>query len=116
VVRRDGYSTELQCHCCLLSPFCPASHHCALTIGAKAYSPSILSELYFPKVPVPSDHKFSPDWKGAAPYTAIIAPNGKILYFTQAGAMNPLEVRRALLKKLPDDRYLGQQAYWNSTF
>ena len=87
-----------------------------LLIGARANSPSILSELYFPKVPVPSDHKFSPDWKGAAPYTAIIAPNGKILYFTQAGAMNPLEVRRALLKKLPDDRYLGQQAYWNSTF
>jgi thiol-disulfide isomerase/thioredoxin len=56
------------------------------------------------------------DWKGAAPYTAIIAPNGKILYSTQAGALNPLEVSRALLKYLPDDRYLGQQAYWNSTF
>jgi thiol-disulfide isomerase/thioredoxin len=56
------------------------------------------------------------DWKGAAPYTAIVAPNGKILYSTQAGAMNPLEVRRALLKNLSDDRYLGQQAYWNSTF
>jgi thiol-disulfide isomerase/thioredoxin len=56
------------------------------------------------------------DWKGAAPYTAIIGPNGKILYSTQAGAMNPLEVRRALLKNLSDDRYLGQQAYWNSTF
>jgi len=56
------------------------------------------------------------DWKGAAPYTAIIAPGGKILYSTQAGAMNPLEVRRALLKHLPDDLYLGQQAYWNSTF
>jgi thiol-disulfide isomerase/thioredoxin len=56
------------------------------------------------------------DWKGAAPYTAIIAPDGKIVYSTQAGAMNPLEVRRALLKNLPDDRYLGQQAYWNSTF
>jgi peroxiredoxin len=56
------------------------------------------------------------DWKGAAPYTAIIAPDGKIVYSTQAGALNPLEVRRALLKNLPDDRYLGQQAYWNSTF
>jgi len=30
--------------------------------------------------------------------------------------MNPLEVRRALLKYLPDDLYLGQQAYWNSSF
>jgi thiol-disulfide isomerase/thioredoxin len=56
------------------------------------------------------------DWKGAAPYTAIIAPNGKILYSTQAGALDPMVVRRALLKYLPDDRYLGQQAYWNSTF
>jgi hypothetical protein len=30
--------------------------------------------------------------------------------------MDPLAVRRALLKNLPDDRYLGQQAYWDSTF
>jgi hypothetical protein len=30
--------------------------------------------------------------------------------------MNALEVRRALLKNLPDDRYVGQHAYWNSTF
>ncbi len=57
-----------------------------------------------------------PDWKGAVPYTAIIGTGGKILYSTQEGAMNPLEVRRALLKYLPDDRYIGQQAYWNSKF
>jgi thiol-disulfide isomerase/thioredoxin len=56
------------------------------------------------------------DWKGAVPYTAIIGANGKILYSTQGGVMNPMDVRRALLKQLPDDRYLGQQAYWNSTF
>jgi thiol-disulfide isomerase/thioredoxin len=56
------------------------------------------------------------DWKGAVPYTAIIGPDAKITYSTQGGALNPLEVRRALLKQLPDDRYLGQQAYWNSTF
>jgi peroxiredoxin len=55
------------------------------------------------------------DWKGGVPYTAIIGTEGQILYSTQGG-MNPLEVRRALLKFLPDDRYLGQQAYWNSTF
>ncbi len=57
-----------------------------------------------------------PDWKGAVPYTAIIGTGGKILYSTQEGTMNPLEVRRALLKYLPDDRYIGQQAYWNSKF
>lgn len=56
------------------------------------------------------------DWKGAVPYTAIIGLDGKITYSTQGGVLNPLEVRRALLKQLPDDRYLGQQAYWNSIF
>ena len=56
------------------------------------------------------------DWKGAAPYTAIIGTDGKILYSTQAGVLDPMTVRRALLKVLPDDRYLGQQAYWNSVF
>ena len=58
----------------------------------------------------------SSDWKGAVPYTAIIGVDGKILYSTQAGTLNPLDVRRALLRVLPDDRYIGQQAYWNSKF
>ena len=58
----------------------------------------------------------SPDWKGAVPYTAIIGTDSEILYSTQAGALNPLDVRRALLRVLPDDRYIGQQAYWNSKF
>ncbi len=56
------------------------------------------------------------DWKGAVPYTAIIGPDGEILYSSQGGALKPLEARRALLKVLPDDRYIGQQAYWNSKF
>jgi hypothetical protein len=38
-----------------------------------------------------------------------------VLYKTQGG-MNALDVRRALLKNLPDDRYIGQHAYWNSVF
>jgi peroxiredoxin len=54
-------------------------------------------------------------WKGGVPFTAIIGTDGQMLYSTQGG-MNPLEVKRALLKYLPDDRYIGQQAYWNSTF
>jgi hypothetical protein len=58
----------------------------------------------------------SPDWKGAVPYTAIIDTNGKIVYSTQAGSLDPMQVRRALLKHLPDDRYIGQLAYWNSKF
>jgi hypothetical protein len=32
------------------------------------------------------------------------------------GGMQPLEVRRAILKALPDDQYVGQHAYWNSVF
>ena len=57
----------------------------------------------------------NPKWKGGVPFTAIIGTDGQLLYSTQGG-MNPLEVKRALLKYLPDDRYIGQQAYWNSTF
>lgn len=30
--------------------------------------------------------------------------------------MNALDVRGALLKNLPDDRYVGRHAYWNSAF
>jgi peroxiredoxin len=55
------------------------------------------------------------DWSGGVPFTALIDTKGEILYKTQGG-MNALEVRRALLKNLPDDRYVGQHAYWNSTF
>jgi thiol-disulfide isomerase/thioredoxin len=58
---------------------------------------------------------FGTDWKGGVPYTVLIGMNGQVLYKTQGG-MNALEVRRALLKNLPDDRYIGQHAYWNSVF
>jgi thiol-disulfide isomerase/thioredoxin len=58
---------------------------------------------------------FGSAWKGAVPFTALIGTNGQILYSIQ-GDLKPLDLRRALLKNLPDDRYLGQQAYWNSTF
>jgi hypothetical protein len=58
---------------------------------------------------------FGTDWAGGVPYTVLIGMNGEILYKTQ-GDMNALDVRRALLKNLPDDRYIGQHAYWNSVF
>ncbi|CAN5734135.1 hypothetical protein BH10ACI4_BH10ACI4_30460 [soil metagenome] len=61
---------------------------------------------------VPAMHT---DWKGGVPYTVLIGMKGEVLYQTQ-GAMDALEVKRAVLKYLPDDHYLGQQAYWNSTF
>ncbi len=58
---------------------------------------------------------FGDGWSGGVPFTILIGMNGEVLYRTQGG-MNPLEVKRALLKNLPDDRYIGQHAYWNSTF
>jgi thiol-disulfide isomerase/thioredoxin len=54
-------------------------------------------------------------WKGGVPLTLLIGMDGKVLYSTQ-GDMDPLVVQRALLKNLPDDRYRGQQAYWDSSF
>jgi peroxiredoxin len=54
-------------------------------------------------------------WKGGVPYTVLIGMHGEQLYQTQ-GAMDALTVRRAILRNLPDDSYLGQHAYWNNTF
>jgi hypothetical protein len=56
---------------------------------------------------------FDPEWNAADPYTMLIAPDGKVLYKHQ-GAITPIEVRRTILKNLPDDDYKGQNAYWNS--
>lgn len=58
---------------------------------------------------------FGADWSGGVPYTVLLSPEGKILYRTQ-GAINPLELKRAILKYLPDDHYIGTHAYWNSSF
>ena len=58
---------------------------------------------------------FGSDWKGGVPYTVLIAPKGEVLFKSQGG-MDPLAVKRALLKHLPDDNYKGQLAYWQSTF
>jgi peroxiredoxin len=58
---------------------------------------------------------FGTGWAGGAPYTVLIGMDGTVLYKTQGG-MNALDLKRAILKNLPDDRYIGQNAYWNSTF
>lgn len=58
---------------------------------------------------------FNAGWSGAVPFTVLIGMNGEMLYHSQ-GAMDPLEVKRAILKYLPDDHYKGQNAYWNSSF
>jgi peroxiredoxin len=58
---------------------------------------------------------FGTDWAGGVPYTVLISPEGEVLYRVQ-GAINPIEVRRTILKYLPDDHYIGTHAYWNSVF
>jgi hypothetical protein len=58
---------------------------------------------------------FGADWAEGVPFTVLIDTSGQVLYKTQRG-MQPLEVRRAILKALPDDQYVGQHAYWNSVF
>jgi hypothetical protein len=58
---------------------------------------------------------FGKGWAGGLPFTVLIGADGEVLFKTQ-GKMNALEVRRTILKHLPDDRYVGQHAYWNSTF
>jgi thiol-disulfide isomerase/thioredoxin len=57
---------------------------------------------------------FDPDWSGAAPYSLVIGPDGKVLY-KESGPIDILKARRAILASFPDDDYVGQHAYWNST-
>jgi thiol-disulfide isomerase/thioredoxin len=54
-------------------------------------------------------------WAGGAPYTVLIGTKGEVLYRTE-GELNVMDLRRAILKNVADDYYLGQHAYWNSTF
>jgi peroxiredoxin len=55
---------------------------------------------------------FDRDWDGAVPYSAVIAPDGKVLY-TVKGPLDILKTRRIILASFPDDDYVGQNAYWN---
>jgi thiol-disulfide isomerase/thioredoxin len=43
-------------------------------------------------------------WGGALPYTALISPTGEILY-SHEGAIDPLEVKRLIVKSLKEDRF-----------
>lgn len=53
-------------------------------------------------------------WKPGSPFTAVIAPDGKVLY-QKEGKLDILELRRAILANMPDTKsYFGQQAYWQS--
>jgi len=56
---------------------------------------------------------FDPDWNGALPYTVLLKPDGTVVYKHQ-GEIDPLELRRLVIANLPDDDYVGHQAYWQS--
>jgi len=47
---------------------------------------------------------FDPKWDGALPYSVLLGPNGEVLYQCQ-DAIDPLEVRRAIVKGLKEDRF-----------
>ncbi len=42
---------------------------------------------------------FDPDWQGAAPYTVLINPEGKIIY-REVGSIDALAVKRAIVKAM----------------
>src|SRR6185369_2262458 len=56
---------------------------------------------------------FDPQWNAAVPYTVLIKPDGEIVYQHQ-GAIDALELRRAIIANIVDDNYMGHQAYWTS--
>jgi len=47
---------------------------------------------------------FDPQWNAALPYTMLIAPGGEVLYKVQ-GNLDPLEVKRIIVRTLKEDRF-----------
>jgi thiol-disulfide isomerase/thioredoxin len=47
---------------------------------------------------------FDPDWTGALPYTLLLSADGQVIYKEQ-GAIDPLEVKRAIVRSLKEDRF-----------
>jgi len=47
---------------------------------------------------------FDKDWNGAVPLTLLIAPGGEVLY-RHEGAIDALELKRAIVKSLKEDRF-----------
>jgi peroxiredoxin len=57
-----------------------------------------------------SARTFDPEWKPGVPYTALITPDGKMVY-RQLGAVDMLELRRTILANF-DWEYEGFSRYW----
>jgi len=47
----------------------------------------------------PLINAFDPEWQGEVPLTVLLSPEGKVLY-RESGSIDPLAVRRAILKAL----------------
>jgi peroxiredoxin len=57
---------------------------------------------------------FGEKFKLGQPFLVIIQPDGKMIYRI-AGKVNSLEMRREVVRNLPDDRgFVGMVEYWNS--
>jgi len=55
-------------------------------------------------------HTFDPEWNSMVPYTALITPDGKMVY-RKLGAVDMLELRRTILANI-DWEYEGFSRYW----
>jgi len=53
---------------------------------------------------------FDPEWDSAVPYTALLSPDGKMLY-RKIGDVDVLELRRKILESMPSE-YIGFNRYW----
>jgi thiol-disulfide isomerase/thioredoxin len=47
---------------------------------------------------------FDPKWEGSLPYSILLGPEGEVLYKCQE-AIDPMELRRAIVKALKEDRF-----------
>jgi len=57
---------------------------------------------------------FGATWNPASAFTAVITPDGQVVY-QKEGKLDVLDLRRAILRHMPDVvAYPGQHAYWNS--
>lgn len=56
---------------------------------------------------------FDSDWNAAVPFTMLIRPNGEVAYKRQS-TIDSLELKRLIVANLPDDDYVGHQAYWKA--
>lgn len=56
---------------------------------------------------------FDPKWDSGVPFTIVLAPDGSVIY-REAGEVHLLDLRRAILARLPEMGYPGTNAYWAS--